>query len=145
MASNVTNRETVRDLVAAGLTTALAGVATVYNHKKTDWGAVNPAVAVTSSGSYRRRDTNDYRSENDIYLSTFVFVLVEPSTEETAENTLDLIEKTISDWVIDNATTDDWALLEFDERSNVDDAPIAAVAVQYLRERFPLHIQLYSD
>ena len=64
-------------------------------------------------------------------------------TEQQAEDRLDLLEKMISDVVMDNDTNDTWAQLSFDGDTQFD--PVVIGGKDYLHEIVPVVFQLHSD
>ncbi len=64
-------------------------------------------------------------------------------TERNAEDRLDLLEKMISDVVMDNGTTALWDLLSFDGELTHD--PLVIGGKEYLHEIFHINVQLKSD
>lgn len=159
MTSNVTSRATARKALAALLSSALgSAVDVVHDHTVSDLGMkvdhtmVQKAVVVTSvdapggtpGGVRRMRDTNDMRSESEIYFNVFAFVLSTIDTEATAEDDLDGIEKKISDTIIENSCVPgSWAALDFADRTMVKTIPL--VSAEYKRETIPVVMTIYDD
>ena len=56
---------------------------------------------------------------------------------------MDLLEKKISDVIMDNDTNDTWAQLSFDGDTQQD--PVVIGGRDYLHEIFPLNFRLHSD
>lgn len=149
MASDVTNRETVRDAFTSLLSTALVGsglsVQAVYGYKIGDFQGQSPVVVVASSGTGRGMAAFD-SAGSDVFLDVWVFVLYNDEgdwDEADAEDRLDLIEKEICDVVIDNHSTANWIDADYEARSTVDDVAIGGQ--EYKRERIPLRFMVRND
>jgi len=78
MASDVVNRETIRDAFTTLLSTALVGtglpVQAVYGYKKADFQGQSPVVVIAPGGTGRGAAAFD-KTGSDVYLDVFVFVL----------------------------------------------------------------------
>ena len=146
MGFNSDNRETLRDALAALLTTALVGTGLptqhVYGYPIGDFGGESPVVVVGSAGSERVRETTSSKWRDWFHLDVFVFVLcVDPVTtttwdEDDAEDALDLIEKEIADALIDNTEAGSANFFEPAGRSTVDHIVIGGA--DYRREHIPV-------
>jgi hypothetical protein len=138
------NRETLRDALAALLTTALVGTGLpaqhVYGYPIGDFGAESPVVVVGSAGSERVRETTSSKWRDWFHLDVFVFVVcVDAGTtwgEDDAEDALDLIEKEIADALIDNTEAGSVNFFEPAGRSTVDHIVIGGD--NYRREHIPV-------
>lgn len=64
-------------------------------------------------------------------------------TERQAEDRLDLLEKKISDVIMDNDTNDTWAQLSFNGSSSFD--PVILGGREFLHEIIPVEFRLHSD
>jgi len=149
MASNVTNRETVRDAFATLLGTALVGsgkpAQAVYNYKVSDFQGQSPVVVVSSSGTGRGAAAFD-KTGSDVYLDVWIFVLYSDEStwgEDDAEDRIDLIEKTICDVVVDNNSNATWIDVDYEARSSVDDVSVGGQG--YKRERIPLRFMVMNS
>lgn len=145
MGFNSDNRETLRDALAALLTTALVGTGLpaqhVYGYPIGDFGGDSPVVVVESAGSERVRETTSSKWRDWFYLNVFVFVLcVDPRSttwkEDSAEDALDLIEKKIADALIDN--TDAGSLNCFEPAGKSTPDHIVIGGNDYRRELVPV-------
>lgn len=108
MTVSVTNRETVRDALATALDAALVtsgfSAGTVVGYQVADFGAASPVVVVTATGADRSR-FNDPNAvwQDELYFAVHLFVLYADGTvwtEAQSEDQLDLLEKTVSDYVL---------------------------------------------
>ena len=149
MTSNITNRETIRDAVAALLSSALVGsglsVQSVYNYQVAQFGTESPVVVVTSSGSIRSKIAQVTRTNSSVYIDIHIFVTYTATswTEAQSEDRLDLIEKSVLDCIFDNQvnlTTWDW--ITQDGRSKIDEVEIGGEF--YRHEVIPLKVDLHN-
>jgi len=136
MSASSTNRETIRDAFAGLLSTALVGTgkpcAAVYGYSAADFSQQSPVVTVTSWNTERTRTA--FQSEGTAFDTFKCGLLVEiytlwqdadgSYTEASAEDQLDLVEKTIADTVADNTDTANWQDLYFARSSESDWAAI---------------------
>jgi len=127
MASNVVNRETVRDAVSTILSSAIvaAGYAQAfYGYQVADFGRQSPVVVVTSGGASRgnlaSREIGD--TSFKIIIHIFVLYAIEDGswTEANSEDKLDALEKKIIDLLIDAFDTQNWLTLDAMDFSEVD-------------------------
>jgi hypothetical protein len=149
MASDVINRETIRDAFTTLLNTALVGtglpVKAVYGYKVGDFEGQSPVVVVASAGTGRGAAAFD-KTGSDVYLDIWIFVLYSDEGdwgEDDAADRLDLIEKEIADVVIDNNSTANWINVDYENRSVVDDVSVGGQA--YQRERIPLRFMAINN
>ena len=148
MASNVTSRKTVRDAVAALLSTALVGVGLpaniVYAYKKADFGKRSPVVCVTSAGSERVKNAQPVVTQSVFYIDVNVFVVMTATswTENDSEDRIDLIEKMITDVIEDNNSNSTWAWMDVNGRSQIE--PILLGGDEYQHELIQLKVTLYN-
>jgi len=149
MASDVTNRETIRDAFTTLLSAALVGtglpVQAVYGYKKADFQGQSPVVVIAPSGTGRGAAAFD-KTGSDVYLDVFVFVLYSDEgdwDEADATDRLDLIEKEICDVVVDNNSTANWIDVDYEGRSTIDD--VAVGGQEYQRERIPLRFMVRNS
>lgn len=121
MAANTTNRETVRDALAALLNTALVGVglpvSVVYGYPI---GVIDqtPTVCIASSGTARQRaGIGDTRWNSYFVFDIFSFVRDADAangwTEAQVEDQLDLIDKEIADCIADNRANANWLNISY--------------------------------
>jgi hypothetical protein len=146
MGFNSDNRETLRDALAALLTTALVGTGLpaqhVYGYPIGDFGGDSPVVVVESAGSERVREQVSTKWRDWFHFNVFSFVLcVDPVTtttwdEDDAEDALDLIEKKMADALIDNTDAGSLNFFEPVGRSTVDHIVIGGA--DYRRELVPV-------
>lgn len=149
MASDVTNRKTVRKTLAALLETALVGsgkpAQALYDYKASDFDGQSPVICVSSGPTNRAKQAQTTRVSSfvDLDIDVFTVYAEEDWTEENSEDKQDDLEKAISDVLMDNDSTDDWAQLSFNGDSELDFVPIGGKT--YRRETIPVRIQLYSE
>lgn len=147
MPSNVINREAVRDQFAQLLSDALVGVGkpaeAVYNYQVGDLEGKSSVVVVTSAGSGR----GSVVIANDTILLlevvTFVLYASENWTEAQSEDQLDLLEKSISDVVVDANDRGIWQSVEFNGESTIDVIDIGGTDYRY--EVIPLRITAWDN
>lgn len=154
MSSNVVNREVSRDALATLLTTSLVAtlgsVQAVYQYLVADFGGQSPVLVVTSGGTDRQKLAKYTVTHGLIYLDVHVFVLFALDdnswTEHNAEDRLDLIEKQITDVLVDNYVYSGyWQSIEYDQRSEVDPMPIKVAGDVYRHERIPLVVSVQDQ
>ena len=149
MAANATSRKTVRDALAALLSAELTGVGNpvevVYGYKVSTLQGQSPVVVVTSTGSQRppllpMGNVSDVHSR--MHFSILVFVAEATGTgwtDQDAEDTLDEIEKKITDVLADNRETALWRFVDYDGASHIiagdDDGK------KYALEIIPIYIE----
>jgi len=146
-----TNRETKRDALTTLLSAALVGTGkpaqAFYGYKVGDFGGQSPVCALTSNGT--ELDARAVTSRRKITFSFILYTFTlygEAGTaygEDDAEDTVDLLEKTIRDTISTNLSTTNWALIGYDGRTTVDSVLIAGE--EYQRESIPLFIECYDD
>ncbi len=141
------SRETVREAIAALLTTALVGVGkpckqvTAYKPSSID---VAPLVAVMSAGA--KRQFNSVGGVETVFaFALAVFVPDEDTasgwTSADVEDRLDWIEREIASVVEANRTGANWTDLDFSgEPSSVEDVSISGA--QYATEVFMLSVTI---
>lgn len=151
MTVTLIDRATVRGQLAALLTTGLVGtgkpVQAVYSYRIGDFGGRSPIVIVTSDGSDRSKLAQVSRAKTTFSFIVYVFVVYNTMdgnwTEGDAETRLDLIEKTISQIVIENdSVPGQWAILSRSE-SKTDDVELGGAL--YRREIIPVEVTLYEN
>lgn len=150
MSANMTNRETIRDALATGLiaqlVTSKAVVASgnVYSHRVFDPQGASPIVGVFSISS--SRPTMTFQGAQSIFrfgIEVWVRVQATSWTAANAEDRLDLIEKYIADYIMDNRSTSNWDAIEPDEEgSTVTDFEVGGVP--YLHEIIPLTVYVHK-
>lgn len=149
MPSNVINREVVRDQLAALLTTAMVGpgkpAEAVYNHQVGDFNGKSPVVVVTSVGTGRGSAIVANTTVFLLEVITFVLYALEDGTwtEAQSEDRLDLLEKSISDVVVDANDTGIWLSVEFNGESAIDGVEIGGDEYRY--EVIPLRITAWDN
>lgn len=148
MTSNVINREVVRDQFAALLSSELvtAGFAAdaVYNHQAGDFKGKSPAVMVTSAGTGRGSSLTTNNSIFLLEVFTFVLYALEDGswTEAQSEDQIDLLEKIISDVVVEANDSGLWQSVEFNGESAIDSVEIGGADYRY--EVIPLRITAWD-
>jgi len=122
MASNVTNRETVRDAFYALLNTALVGegkpAQVGYNYLKADFQGQSPVFAVSSGGRWPSLEAVQSRAKSEVYINLYLFALYSEQggayQEDDAEDALDALEKAAVDVIIDNiCVPGSWHQIEY--------------------------------
>jgi hypothetical protein len=149
MASNVINRETVRDQLATLLSTALVGTGlpaqAVYNYQVGDFEGKSPVVVVTSAGTGRG---NPLISDTSVFLlevHSFVLYALEDGTwtEAQSEDRLDLLEKSIAD-VVNNANDSGvWLSIMIADQSEIDGVEIGGD--EYRHEMVPVRVTVQDN
>ena len=149
MPSNVISREVVRDQFAALLEAELVGVGkpveAVYNYLIGDFKNRSSIIIVTSAGTGRGSAIVKNPSSFRIDVVTFVLYANEAGTwtEAQSEDQLDLLEKSVSDIVVDANDSDTWQSVEFEGDSEPDVIDIGGVAYRY--EVIPLRITVWDN
>ena len=151
MASDVVNRSVLRKRLAALLGTALVGdglpVQAVYDYKTDQFEGESPVIVVASRGADRDKMTEVSVVNTDILLYIFTFVLYSDEGDwgpDDSEDRLDLIEKGITDVMVDNFYDENyWISIGFDQQSQVE--PIIIGSQEYQRETFFVKADAYSD
>ena len=145
-----TNRETVRDALAALLDTALVDgtpqlASAVYGYQKIDFGSLSPVVLVYADGSERPIATYA-GGKTSFYLVIGVFVAITASgsyTEADAEDRLDAIEAKIADTMETYRSNQaNWVYLDYEGRSYVEDVSIGGVP--YINENIPVRVDVFA-
>lgn len=149
MASDVTNRKTPRKALAALLEAALVGIGkpaqALYDYKASDFDGQTPVIVVSSGPAERAKQAQTTRVSSfvDVDIDVFTMYAEEGWSEEDSEDKQDDLEKAISDVLMDNDSTDDWAQLSFNGASELDFTAVGGK--MYRRETIPVRIQLYTD
>ena len=152
-----TSRETVRDALAALLTTALVGTGlpaeAVYAYRIADFGKKRTIVTVSGGGSQRVRFTAQ-GNRPTFYLYIHIFVLyADPSTspawtEADAEDRLDQTEAIIAGVLEHPASaasrkhTGYWDSADYADRSNVYDLVNELGGIEYRVEEIPVKVEV---
>ena len=149
------DRLVVRNALADLFTAELVGIGkpvqAVYPYQVADIGTNSPVIIVTVSGSQRRNPEHSLRSASLVYLDVHVLVLyanpkATPAwTEEDSEDRLDLIEKSVTQVVIDNNGDDQkkpWMLLDFAGRTEIE--PVVIGGREYRYEVIPLSAEMLA-
>ena len=147
-------REFFNDLLKAEMGSTGSGLmndTAFYPCKVGDFEAQFPVIVTASEGSERerrQRGGNDW--DTNVYLTVWTFVAYaiegEAWTEANAEDTLDLIDKTIADVVMDNRSKAQnasvpWDALHYDGRSDAgQDLEIGGI--EYRRETLTLRARV---
>jgi hypothetical protein len=153
VASNVTNRSTIRDLIADLLDTALVGLSKPVDEVVTAIPSDitrGTVVAVSSLGSDRKKLANrDVISKSSFYFEVFIYVATAEVTDDndaivwdeySAEDQVDLVEKMIADVIIDNNTNPGtYMQISYAERTETDHV---IVTEEYRRERIRLIVEV---
>jgi len=142
------NRETVREVLAELLQTALVGsgrpAQAVYSYQVGDLGGQSPVVVVSSAGSERQR-LSFQGSRATFRLNVYVFVLYTDGSdwnEDDAEERLDLIEKTIAETVDVSQRTAFWESVGYAGETVCDSVEIGGE--EYRRETIPIWVEVYA-
>ena len=126
MASNVVNRETVRDAVSTILSTAIVGAGyaqAFYGYQVADFARQSPVVVVTSGaakrGNLASKEIGD--TQFKIIIHTFVLYATDDGTwtEAESEDKVDALEKKIIDLLIDAFDVQNWLTLDAMDFSEV--------------------------
>ena len=129
MASNATSRQTVREhlatLLNTRLVTTLKSAQVVYDYLPADFDGQTPTVCVTSMGTDRAQMgfDEDYNSAFQLAIVVFVLYAEQGSTylEDDAEDVLDLLEKQIADFIMDNRrVAGKWDSLLHNDMTRID-------------------------
>lgn len=146
------NRQTIRDALAALLSTALVGtglpVQAVYAYPVSDFGTQSPVVVLQSADTTRA----NYAAQGDkswIGIDIIVFVVYAATswTAQNAEDRLDLIEKSIAD-VIEaraNQATTNWAILEYRGESVPGYIVNESGGIDYRTETIPVRVKVIEQ
>lgn len=109
--------------------------------------AVNDVVTVRDDSHSEQATITAVSTDVSITVGTLANSYTTPRisawTEQNAEDRLDLLEKSISDVVMDNDTTANWDLISFDGESTHDDVAIGGK--EYLHEIFHFIVELKSE
>ena len=158
MAGNAINRELVRDYLATLLTAKLGPLGedvteAVYGYKIGDFDNQSPVVTVISAGSQRDRSKRGSEKwDTKFFLTVFVFVVyaVEGTDfgEDDAEDALDLIEKHVSDAMMDSRSqaqdaSAPWDTITFSGRSDAT-ADVVVGGKNYRREIIDVEARIVS-
>ena len=124
-----------------------AGNNKVINLSDTSTFTVGDAVTIMDDSNSEAATITAITDDVSITVGTLAYSYATPKiyswTERNAEDRLDLLEKSISDMVMDNDTTEMWAQLSFEGESTHDDVAIGGL--EYLHEVFHLNFRLHSD
>jgi len=152
MSSDILNRSAVRKALAALLATALVGsglpVQAVYAYQKGNFDDMSPVVCVVSGSSDRTKLTNVAVAVSAFTIELHTFVLYASDddswTEENSEDRIDLIEKEITDVLIDNYNNAGvWDAIVVEEPSAI--MPIKIGNASYRHEVIFCTIEAYDD
>ena len=151
MTSNVVNRKTIRQTLAAAMTTDLVGVTKaakkLYDYKVSEFSAETTHIIVVTSGPTdraRQAETTRVHSFVDLEIWTFVLYSADGWTEENSEDKADDMEKEIMDWLMDHADTSDvWAGIQLNGSTEMDFKVVGGKT--YRTEVIPIRLELYSE
>ena len=146
MASNVVNRKTVRTAVKTVLETELVGVGkpaqAIYGYQVADFSRQSPVIVVTSGGSRRGVLSSKELGDTAFEIIVHVFVLYAQDdgtwTESQSEDSLDDLEKEITDTLTDAFDSQNWLLLGVSGYSFLD--PVIIGDEEYRHEAITLII-----
>lgn len=149
MSVSVTNPESLRDEVAAFLTTDLVGsgkpAQAVYNYEKADFGGQSPVVLVTSNSEDFSRHSNTERTKGLYYYDVLIFALYadEQSNyyEADCEDRLNLVLKTTIDSILNNQFTANRSIF-IDGKTTISPANVGGS--DYRMERLPLRVEVFN-
>jgi hypothetical protein len=150
MASNVPSRKTIRQALAAAMTTGLVGAGKaakkLYRYKPSQFGAETTHIIVlTAASSDRSKQAQPVRANSVIGFEIWTFVLysAEGWTEENSEDKLDDMEKEIIDWLLDNADNNaNWDGITI-EPTEIDIVSVGGKT--YRQEVIPIQVQVFSE
>lgn len=153
MSSNVINRKTVRQALAAGLSAALVHttpgdgkpIDALYRYRISKI-EKNFVIVVTSAPADRKKQAQPTRVASFIQLEIVIFTIYSTTnfTEEDSEDKADDLEKAVGDWIEDNDTTDDWEELQQSGPSEYDVVTLVN-GKTYRIETIPVRLQVHSD
>lgn len=132
------NRKAAREALKILFEPALVGaglpVKTVVDSKVKQLDGLTPLVAVLSGGTLRETSPINHPA---FYLEIQSWVLQQGDgwSEAQAEDALDTIESIIAGVYEDNRGTDEWAILQYDGRTNVSE--VTSDGKLYFLERIP--------
>lgn len=144
---SVLSRETVRDEIASGLTTALAALAqAVYGQQEPVQAGLSPCVRVMGAGS-RRPIVPETGRRSRFRYTVQVWVLAYARdgswTAAQAEDRLDALEQAIAQWFGDNQLGHNWTAIEYADYSNITSA-VTEAGETYLVEDIPIEVYVYG-
>ncbi len=159
MAGDAVNRETIRDYVTTILDAKLGSggediVEAVYGYKIGDFQNQSPVVTVISAGSERERaKRGSEKWDTTFYITIFVFVVyaVEGTAwgEDDAEDRLDLIEKELTDALMDARSqaqdaSAPWDTITFSTGRSDATADLTVGGKAYRREIFDIEARVIN-
>lgn len=126
MSSNVINRKTVREALAALIDTKFNSDWDVFNYKAPKFNGKARNIVVSSAGSRRTIMGADAdESDSGFRFRVFVFVLYASEelswTAQQSEDALDAAEKDLTDMCDDNQSAANWNRLYIDGESDPDE------------------------
>lgn len=136
------NRKSVRDALAAGLTTALTTAQAVYGYQRGGFEGRTPVVRVMSAGSERTRLTAQGNRATLFFLVQLWVLYADPDAgwdEQDAEDALDQLEYELAVWMEANRVTADWLGLDMAGRSTVE--IVRYQGLPYLVEDVPVMVK----
>lgn len=150
MASNVPNRKTIRQALAAAMEADLVGLThaaqKLYRYKVSKFtDKTTHIILVTSGSADRARQAQPTRAYSTLEFEIWLFVLysAESWTEEQSEDKLDDMEKEVQDWLLDHADTSElWQGIE-PQKTEVDIVIIGGKA--YRQELIPINVPVFSE
>lgn len=108
---------------------------------------VGDVVTVEDAGHTERATITAISAGISITVNSLTYSYTTPNvfwwTERDAEDRMDLLEKYISDVVMDNDTNETWAQLSFAGDTQSD--PVVIGGKEYLHEIIPLRFDMYSE
>lgn len=152
MPSNVTNRKTIREALAALMTAGLDGPTwSVYNYGTAIFdGKYRNLVIGSSDTDYPQQGASANLvaasdAEFDFNICIFIRYADDANgwTPQNSEDALDLGRKQVTDIVRDNRKTNNWERLKFNGKSAVGVAPDEA-GVPYRYEIIPVRVTILS-
>lgn len=146
---SVMSRKTVRDHIAAGLTTGAPTAQIVYSGQKKVESSPTPCIRVFSSGSGRPAVPKSGRRSVFLFIVQ-VWVLLYSSDpgdgwdSDQAEDALDTIEAEIAEWIGDNQLTPDmWTSIEYSGTSFATNVVLTG-GLTYIVEDIPIEVRVYG-
>jgi len=140
MTANEPNRATYRAVLAAGLeakiVTSLGHAQAVYAYQKADFDKQSPVIVVTGAATEtEQQGFGEDVPRFDYDVLTFVIYADGTAwTEAHSEDRLDLLEKEVRDWIIDNRS----GTVSWRERGATEVDAVSIGGDEYRMERIPV-------
>ena len=148
MASNATNRKTVREALAALIDADFGAEWDVFNHKTPKFNGKARNIVVSSAGSKRSimgADADD--ADSGFRFRVFIFVQYQVPDDsfdaQDSEDALDAAEKDLTDLFTDNQSNANWSRLSIDGESDPDNV-IDEGGQVFRREIITVRTEIYT-